>query len=94
MYNIPVKILNDNLEAIFNLNFSLLSCLDYGLDYFLIHLTNDFAKQSSQFDVIKKLKLILANEKGCIKAILALSNTYESTNILRRPSVIFTSFKA
>ncbi|ADB85828.1 hypothetical protein [Saccharolobus islandicus] len=82
MYNIPVKILNDNLEAIFNLNFSLLSCLDYGLDYFLIHLTNDFAKQSSQFDVIKKLKLILANEKGCIKAILALSNTYESDSFL------------
>ncbi|MCH4815469.1 MAG: hypothetical protein QXY87_07125 [Saccharolobus sp.] len=82
MYNIPVKILNDNLEAIFNLNFSLLSCLDYGLDYFLIHLTNDFAKHSSQFDVVKKLKLILGNEKGCIKAILALSNTYESDSFL------------
>ncbi|AKA72480.1 hypothetical protein SULI_00125 [Saccharolobus solfataricus] len=82
MYNIPVKILYENLEAIFNLDFSLLSCLDYGLDYFLLHLTNNFAKQSSQFEVVKKLKFILGNERGCIKAILSLSNTYESDSFL------------
>ncbi|WWQ61508.1 hypothetical protein V6M85_05390 [Sulfolobus tengchongensis] len=81
-YDIPVKLLTELLITAFRLDYNEISCLDHNAEYLFIHLTNDFARYSSNFEVVKKLKISLGGKNGCIKAVINLNTTYEQNSFL------------
>lgn len=76
-YGVPIKLVEEILKAICELNVNVSNCLDFNTNLVFINLTNVFSKQSSQFDVKKKLEIILSRD-NCIKAIINLDNLSES----------------
>ncbi|BDB99053.1 hypothetical protein [Saccharolobus caldissimus] len=80
-YGVPIKLVEEILKAICELNVNISNCLDFNTNLISINLTNDFSKQSSQFDVKKKLEIILSRD-NCIKAIINLDSLSESDMFL------------
>jgi len=80
-YGIPIKLVEEILKAICELNVDISNCLDFNTNLVFINLTNDFLRQSSQLDVKKKLEIVLSRD-NCIKAIINLDNLSESDMFL------------